>query len=63
EILGNAQPQRIARARHAFVYVARTVLAESYPRIARILGRDHTTAMSSQNRAEALIVRDKGFKA
>lgn len=63
EIGGRAQPQRIARARHAFVYVARTVLAESYPRIARILGRDHTTAMSSQNRAEALIVRDKAFKA
>lgn len=63
EISGRAQPQRIARARHAFVYVARTVLAESYPRIARVLGRDHTTAMSSQNRAEALIVRDKAFKA
>lgn len=63
EINGRAQPQRIARARHAFVYVARTALAESYPRIARILGRDHTTAMSSQNRAEALIVRDKAFKA
>jgi len=63
EIGGRAQPQRIARASHAFVYVARTVLAESYPRIARVLGRDHTTAMSSQNRAEALIVRDKAFKA
>lgn len=63
EIGGRAQPQRIARARHAFVYVARTILAESYPRIARVLGRDHTTAMSSQNRAEALIVRDKAFKA
>jgi len=63
EIRGRAQPQRIARARHAFVYVARTVLAESYPRIARVLGRDHTTAMSSVNRAEALIVRDKAFQA
>lgn len=63
EIAGRAQPQRIARARHAFVYVARTVLAESYPRIARVLGRDHTTAMSSLNRAEALIERDKAFKA
>lgn len=63
EIGGRAQPQRIARARHGFVYVARTVLAESYPRIARVLGRDHTTAMSSFNRAEALIVRDKAFKA
>lgn len=63
EIRGRAQPQRIARARHAFVYVARTVLAESFPRIGRVLGRDHTTVISSLRRAEALIVRDKVFKA
>lgn len=63
EILGRAQPQRIARARHAFVYVARTALAESYPRIGRVLGRDHTTVISSLRRAEALIVRDKAFQA
>jgi chromosomal replication initiator protein len=61
EIKGKAQPQRIVRARHAFVYVARTSLCESYPRIGRTLGRDHTTAMSSMERAEALIVRDKAF--
>jgi chromosomal replication initiator protein len=63
EIRGRAQPQRIARARHAFVYVARTVLSESFPRIARALGRDHTTAISSLRRAEALITRDKAFHA
>jgi chromosomal replication initiator protein len=63
EIKGRAQPQRIARARHAFVYVARTSLSESYPRIGRALGRDHTTAMSSMDRAEALIIRDKQFAA
>ncbi len=63
EIKGKAQPQRIVRARHAFVYVARTGLSESYPRIGRALGRDHTTAMSSMDRAEALICRDKQFAA
>ena len=63
EICGRAQPQRIARARHAFVLIARTVLAESFPRIGRALGRDHTTAISSLRRAEALIVRDKAFQA
>jgi chromosomal replication initiator protein len=62
EIRGRAQPQRIVRARHAFVYLARTVLAESFPRIGRALGRDHTTAISSMRRAEALIVRDKAFQ-
>jgi chromosomal replication initiator protein len=63
EMLGRAQPQRIARARHAFVLVARSVLAESFPRIGRALGRDHTTVISSLRRAEALIVRDKAFQA
>lgn len=62
EIRGRAQPQRIVRARHAFVYVARTSLAESFPRIGRAVGRDHTTAISSMRRAEALIVRDKVFQ-
>jgi chromosomal replication initiator protein len=63
EIRGRTQPQRIVRARHAFVYVARTSMSESYPRIGRALGRDHTTAMSSMERAEALISRDKEFAA
>lgn len=63
EITGRTQPQRIARGRHAFVYVARTSMSESYPRIGRALGRDHTTAMSSMQRAEALISRDKKFAA
>jgi chromosomal replication initiation ATPase DnaA len=38
-------------------------MSESYPRIGRVLGRDHTTAMSSMQRAEALISRDKVFAA
>lgn len=63
EIKGRTQPQRIARGRHAFVYVARTSMSESYPRIGRALGRDHTTAMSSMDRAEALISRDRDFAA
>ncbi len=63
EIKGRTQPQRIVKARHAFVYVARTSMSESYPRIGRALGRDHTTAMSSMQRAEALISRDKQFAA
>lgn len=61
EIRGRQQPQRIVKARHAFVYVARTSMYESYPRIGRALGRDHTTAMSSMERAEALISREKKF--
>ncbi len=62
EITGRAQPQRIVRARHAIVYCAREVLAESFPRIGKALSRDHTTVMSSYRRAQALIERDKAFQ-
>lgn len=62
DIIGRAQPQRIVRARHAIVYCAREVLAESFPRIGKVLKRDHTTVMSSYRRAQALIERDKAFQ-
>lgn len=61
ELKGRGQHQRLARARHAFVIVCREFLRESFPRIARQLGRDHTTAMSGYKRGHALQERDKGF--
>jgi chromosomal replication initiator protein len=63
ELKGRGQPQRLARARHAFVWVGREVLRESFPRIAKTLGRDHTTAMSGYHRAQALLERDKRFQS
>lgn len=62
ELKGRAQQQRVARARHAFVIVGREVLRESFPRIARALGRDHTTAMSGYRRGHALLERDRAFQ-
>ncbi len=62
EITCRAQPQRLVRARHAIVYCAREVLHESFPRIGKALKRDHTTAMSSYRRAQALLERDKVFQ-
>jgi len=62
DMKGRSQPQRIAKARHAFVFVAREALKESFPRIAAALGRDHTTAMSSYRRAQALLERNKDFR-
>ena len=61
DILGRTQPQRIVRGRHAIVWCAREVLKESFPRIGKALGRDHTTVMSSYRRAQALLERDKNF--
>lgn len=62
DITGRAQPQRIARARHAIVWCAREVLKDSFPRIGKALKRDHTTVMSSYRRAQALLERDKAFQ-
>ena len=62
DVKGRAQPQHIVKARHAFVYVARESLKESFPRIAAKLGRDHTTAMNSYNRATALLERQDDFR-
>jgi len=62
EMTCRAQPQRLVRARHAVVYCAREDLRESFPRIGKALHRDHTTAMSSYRRAQALLERDKPFQ-
>ncbi|GAB4531275.1 MAG: chromosomal replication initiator protein DnaA [Amphiplicatus sp.] len=62
DLKGRAQHQKYVRARHAFVFVGREVLKESFPRIAAVLGRDHSTAMNGYQRALALIVRDKSFQ-
>ncbi len=61
DIQGRSQPQRIVKARHAYVYVAREHLRESFPRIAAAIGRDHTTAISSHRRAQALLERNEDF--
>lgn len=63
DLTGRAQQQRVVRARHAFVMVGRDTLNESFPRIAAVLRRDHTTAMSSYRRAQALHERDRTFQA
>ncbi|MEM6414927.1 MAG: DnaA/Hda family protein [Pseudomonadota bacterium] len=62
DLRGRKQPQRIARARHAFVMVGREALNESFPRLGKTLKRDHTTVMSSYDRAQALFEREESFR-
>lgn len=62
DLKGRGQRQSIVRVRHAFVYVAREVLRESFPRIAAVLGRDHSTVMNGYQRALALLARDQRFR-
>ncbi|MEO1015161.1 MAG: DnaA/Hda family protein [Pseudomonadota bacterium] len=62
EMVGRSQPQRIVRGRHAFNMIGRDSLTESFPRLAAVLRRDHTTIMSSYDRAHALHDRDAVFR-
>lgn len=62
DLTGRAQPQRIVRARHAFVLIGRQSLSRSFPQLSRKLKRDHTTAMSSYERATALHERQEAFR-
>lgn len=51
ELTSKARGRRIARARHAAVYVLRTK-GESYPSIGRVLDRDHSTIVASFRAAQ-----------
>lgn len=62
DVRGRSQEQKYVRARHAYVLIARTALKESYPRIAKAIGRDHTTIMSGYDRARALLTRCPVFQ-
>lgn len=62
DIKGRSQQQKYVRARHAYVLIARDTLKESYPRIAKAIGRDHTTIMSGYDRARALLTRCSVFQ-
>ena len=48
EIYGRTKPVRIARARQVAMYLIRTKLKLSYPRIGKFMGRDHTTVLSGR---------------
>ena len=62
DLQGRIQQQSIARARHACVMVGRERMKESFPRLSKALKRDHTTAMSGYQRAQALYEREAEFR-
>ncbi|MEL6363869.1 MAG: DnaA/Hda family protein [Pseudomonadota bacterium] len=62
EIEGKRRTKRVMRARHATTYLAKTLTHDPYVQIgAAIGGRDHSTVISSVQRAEDLLVADKEF--
>lgn len=61
-VLGPERTERLARARFAAVWVARTALGASWRRIGAQLGRrDHSTVIHAYRRAEVLRGADAGF--
>jgi hypothetical protein len=51
------------RARHVAMYLARTVLDDSYPSLGRAFRRDHTSVLDGYRRVEKLIKHDLSTKA
>ena len=58
DIIGSRRTKEIAAARHLAIYMIRTVTEMSLHNIGKILGRDHSTVMSSIEKAEKMIRND-----
>lgn len=52
DILGRSKKRRIVDARHAAMFVARTVTGLSFPVLGRAFDRDHTTVLSAVRAVE-----------
>lgn len=57
DLLGRRRQPRVARARHLLCWCARDRLGWSYPKIGRVLGRDHTTVLH----AVRMVAADRGL--
>ena len=61
DMTSRRRPQPIVRARHAFCLLARKLTESPLTAIGAALGRDHTTVISSLDRAEVLAETDPVF--
>ncbi|MCI5048452.1 MAG: DnaA/Hda family protein [Aquisalinus sp.] len=61
DIMGRKRMQPIARGRHAFCLLARRLTSAPLKAIGAIISRDHTTVLSSIERAEVLAETDPHF--
>jgi chromosomal replication initiator protein len=62
EILSHRRAARLAKARQAAMWLARTG-GHSYPEIARAFDRDHTTILYAVSRTEQRMAEDARFAA
>ncbi len=63
DIVGPKRTKDIAIARHITVYIIRSVTDMSLPNIGKIIGRDHSTVMSSIETVEKRMLQDPVFRA
>ncbi len=62
-IVGKSRSKEIATARHVSVYLIRQITEMSFPNIAKIFDRDHSTIISSFNLIASKIFSDPLFSA
>ncbi len=63
DIVSGKRTKEIAHARHVTVYILRSATEMSLPSIGKIIGRDHTTIMSSLETVEKRMANDPVFRA
>lgn len=63
EILSERRAPRSCIPRHAVMGLARNLTPHSFPKIARALGRDHTTVMKGVARHEARLAQEPAYAA
>jgi chromosomal replication initiator protein len=61
DIVGSRRTKDVAWARHVSIYLIRAITDMSFPNIGKILGRDHSTVMSSIDAVERKIQADNMF--
>jgi len=62
-LTGNKRNKDIANTRHITVYLIRELTEMSFPNIAKIFERDHSTIISSHRLIETKIIEDPAFAA
>ena len=62
DLISQKRTKEISYARQLCMYICRTLLDLSYPRIGQEFGRDHTTAMHAINKIEADLKTDISVK-
>ena len=63
DIVSGKRTKEIAHARHVTVYILRSATDMSLPSIGKIIGRDHTTVMSSLETVEKRMTENPVFRA